>query len=250
MECIPAIDLHDGKAVRLVRGDFARATGYGDPVELALSYVDDGARRLHVVDLDAARTANPVHRETVASLVRNVPVPVQFGGGIRSLTAIDSLLSLGVERVILGTAVIEDDRFASDAAERFESRVLVGLDLRARATSEPRDSALAVRGWEHEADIGLPAMLARLADLPIGGVVVTNIDRDGTLEGPDLASIRFILARTAHDVYASGGVGSVRDLEALAALDADGRQLRGVVVGRAFVSGALSVKEAINACER
>lgn len=250
MECIPAIDLHDGKAVRLVHGDFSRATSYGDPVDLASNLVDGGARRLHVVDLDAARTGAPVHHAIIANLVSSVAVPVQFGGGIRSLATIESLLSLGVDRVILGTAAIEDDRFARDAAARFEGRVLVGLDHRAMGSSSAHDFALAVRGWEDRGKVSLTEMLVRLADLPLGGVVVTNIEKDGTLEGPDMAGIHFVLGRSAHDVYASGGVGSARDLEALAALEADGRRLSGAIVGKALVSGALSLKEAIAACER
>ena len=248
MECIPAIDLHEGRAVRLVQGDFAQATSYGDPVELAASYVEDGARRLHVVDLDATRAGAPVHQAVVADLVASVPVPIQFGGGVRALTTIESLLGIGVDRVILGTAAIEDDRFARDAGDRFAQHVLIGLDYRADDSSGTY--ALAVRGWEHSGGLDLSQMLERLADLPVGGVVVTSIGRDGTLAGPDIAGLWFTLERTAHDVYASGGVSSADDLEQLAMLELGGRHLSGVIVGKALVSGALSMKEAIAACER
>ncbi len=248
MECVPAIDLHEGRAVRLVQGDFAQATSYGDPVELAASYVEGGARRLHVVDLDAARAGAPVHQTVVADLVESLPVPIQFGGGVRTLTTIESLLGLGVDRVILGTAAIEDDRFARDAGVRFEQHVLIGLDYRADDSSGTY--ALAVRGWENSAGVDLSQMLERLADVPVGGVVLTSIGRDGTLGGPDIAGLRFTLERTALDVYASGGVARADDLEHLALLEVDGRRLSGVIVGKALVSGVLSMKEAIAACER
>ncbi|MGA8295437.1 MAG: 1-(5-phosphoribosyl)-5-[(5-phosphoribosylamino)methylideneamino] imidazole-4-carboxamide isomerase [Acidimicrobiales bacterium] len=250
MQCIPAIDIQGGEAVRLVQGDFARRTSYGDPMALAARYAKNGAERLHVVDLDAARTGELVNLAVVADLVRSIGVPVHYGGGVRSLDTIDAVLAIGADRVILGTAAIDDDHFSRDAAERFPRQILISLDHLDRDSPGSPVYELAVRGWAKSSGVGLAESLKSLAEVSLGGVIVTNISRDGTLDGPDLEGLSFTLERSAHDVYASGGVASVRDLEYLAALNVEGRRLAGVVVGKALASGSLTMKEAIAACER
>jgi phosphoribosylformimino-5-aminoimidazole carboxamide ribotide isomerase len=248
MECIPAIDIRGGQAVRLVRGEFAQETVFGDPLERARAYVAGGASHLHLVDLDAARTGRPVNDEIVRAIVRSVPVQVQFGGGVRTIEAADELFQMGVGRVIVGTACLEDPEFARRLASRYPERVLVGLDHR-RAVYDGRTiRELAARGWEKATGVDLAMALRACETLPIAGVVVTDISRDGTLEGPDLDGCRFVLGETRLPVIASGGVGGLADLGALRALRVVGRPLAGVIVGRALASGEIAIADAIAAC--
>jgi phosphoribosylformimino-5-aminoimidazole carboxamide ribotide isomerase len=240
MDLFPAIDLHDGGAVRLVQGDFARVRAYGDPVSLARAYEAGGAPWVHVVDLDAARTGSPVNRDIVLAIAAAVEVRVQAGGGVRSAADATALLDHGVERVVLGTAALETPDVVASLARRYPGRIAVGLDH--------RGAELAVRGWEKPSGTTLAAALDGLADVELGAVVVTAIDRDGMLEGPDLAGLRDALGQSVHPVVASGGVRSPSDLEALAALRSGDRRLAGAIVGTALVEGVMSVEEAIAAC--
>ncbi len=247
MELFPAIDLHDRGAVRLVQGDFGRVRGYGDPVALARSYVAGGARWIHVVDLDAARTGEPVNRDVVLQIAAAVDVAVQAGGGVRGTADATALLDHGIERVVVGTAALETPELVEFLASRYPGRVAVGLDHRGAGAE------LAVRGWERPSGTTLGAALDRLAAVDLGAVVVTAIDRDGMLGGPDLVGLRSALELTAHPVVASGGVRSPADLAALADLVTDGgrsggRRLAGAIVGTALVEGAMTVEEAIAAC--
>jgi phosphoribosylformimino-5-aminoimidazole carboxamide ribotide isomerase len=231
-----------------VRGEFSQETAYGDPVERALAYARGGATLLHVVDLDAARTGLPVNGEVVREIVRQAGVQVQCGGGVRTIEAADVLFGMGVGRVVVGTAGLEDPEFARRLAKRYPDRVLVGLDHRRATVGGRTIRELAVRGWEESTGVDLAAALRRLAELPIAGVVVTDISRDGTLEGPDLEGLRYVLGETRFPVIASGGVGRVADLVALRGLVVLDRRLAGVIVGRAFAAGELDVAEAVAAC--
>ncbi len=250
MDLLPAIDLVDGLAVRLVQGDFDRSTTYGDPQEVAERYLDAGARWVHVVDLDAARTGRPTNHRAVASLVElatNRGVAVQVGGGVRTDAAVDGWLAAGVTRVVLGTAALEDPELARRAASRHPGRVALGLDYRRRP-----DGLLeaAARGWLEGSGRTVDEVLRALAGVPLGAVVVTAIDRDGTLAGPDLDGLRHVLDGTELPVVASGGVGALADVDALAALrgPATGRALAGAVVGRALVDGRVDLEEAMASC--
>ena len=240
MELLPAIDLHEGGAVRLVQGDFGRVRTYGDPVDLAHSYVAGGARWVHVVDLDAARTGSPVNRATVLAVVHAVDVRVQVGGGVRTEADARALLDEGAARVVLGTAALESPELVADLARRYPGQVAVGLDH--------RGGELAVRGWEHGSGVTLAAALDGLSGLALGAVVVTAIDRDGMLRGPDLDGLAATLGQSALPVVASGGVRSAADVAALARLVVDGRSLAGAIVGTALVEGAMTVEEGIAAC--
>jgi phosphoribosylformimino-5-aminoimidazole carboxamide ribotide isomerase len=250
MELFPAIDLRDGGAVRLVQGDFDRQHDYGDPLALARRYIAGGARWLHVVDLDAARTGMPVNRATVLAIAAEAAgagVAVQTGGGVRGEDDVAELLGAGLARVVLGTAALEDPAMAARCAGRFPGAVAVGLDCRRRADGrlEP-----AVRGWLAGSGRTVDEVLDRLAGAPLAAVVVTAIERDGTLEGPDLAGLAEVLDTTALAVVASGGVGSLADVAALAALrsPAEGRGVVGAIVGKALVDGRVGVEEAVAAC--
>jgi phosphoribosylformimino-5-aminoimidazole carboxamide ribotide isomerase len=247
VELLPAIDLIGGSAVRLVQGDFARQQGYGDPKDLARRFVAGGARWLHVVDLDAARSGRPVHRDLVVALAAEAGVPLQTGGGVRTADDVAELLWAGVARVVLGTAALEDPGLAVRCARRHPGQVALGLDYRRRA-----DGSLeaASRGWEVGSGRTVDELLAAVAGEELGAVVVTAIERDGTLAGPDLEGLVAVLEATEVPVVASGGVGDLADVEALAALVApgSGRRLAGAVVGRALVDGRLDLEEAIAAC--
>jgi len=242
MDLFPAIDLRDGAAVRLVQGDFARQRHYGDPVALARRYAAGGARWIHVVDLDAARTGLPHNRETVLRVARAVEVAVQAGGGVRSESDAAALLDHGVARVVVGTLALEHPDVLAALAARYPGRVAVGLDHRGAGAE------VALSGWHRGSGTSLAAALGRLVGVDVGAVVVTAIERDGMLGGPDLDGLEAVLSMTAHDVVASGGVRSTADLAALARLEAEGRHLAGAIVGMALVEGAIGVEEAIAAC--
>lgn len=237
-ELYPAIDLRDGRCVRLYRGDYGRETVYGDdPVAQARAFAAAGAPWVHVVDLDAARTGEPVNRDTVAAIAAAVDVPVQAGGGVRDDAAADALLGAGVRRVVVGTAALDAPGWVRRLAARHPGRVAVGLDARGRD--------LAVRGWVERSGHDLVDVARGFDDAGVAALVVTEIGRDGTLAGPDLGQLAAVLDATGLDVVASGGVGTLDDLRALAALEVGGRRLAGAIVGRALHEGAFPVSEAV-----
>ncbi|HVC70437.1 MAG TPA: HisA/HisF-related TIM barrel protein [Acidimicrobiales bacterium] len=242
MELFAAIDLRDGAAVRLVQGDFSRQRGYGDPVALARRYVEGGARWIHMVDLDAARTGAPVNRDTVLAVAAAVDVRLQVGGGVRSAETAAALLDGGVTRVVLGTSAVGDPDLVRALADRYPARVAVGLDHRGGGAQ------VAVAGWEKASDSTVADVLDLFCAVPLAAVIVTAIERDGAMSGPDLDGLRAVLEATTHDVVASGGVRGAADLATLAHMEAGGRRLAGAIVGTALVEGAVSVEEAIAAC--
>ncbi|HZU79394.1 MAG TPA: 1-(5-phosphoribosyl)-5-[(5-phosphoribosylamino)methylideneamino] imidazole-4-carboxamide isomerase [Acidimicrobiales bacterium] len=242
MELYPAIDLRGGAAVRLVQGDFGRQQEFGDPVDLAERYEAAGARWVHVVDLDAARTGVAANRAVVLEIARRTGLAVQTGGGVRSAADAAELLGGGVRRVVLGTAAMSDPALVAELAARHPGAVAVGLDHRGGG----RD--VSVQGWEQASGTTLEEALERLEPVDVAALVVTSIERDGVPAGPDLEGLTFVLSHTRHPVLASGGVRSVDDLRTLAALTVGDRQVAGAVVGRALVDGSLDVAEAVRAC--
>ncbi len=250
----PAIDLRAGGAVRLTQGDFDREQRYGDPLALAATYIEGGATWIHVVDLDAARTGVPHERETLGRIVElaaRSSVRVQTGGGIRREDDVTAVLDLGVARVVLGTAALEDPALATRCARRWPGQVAVGLDyvVRPDGVAEAR-----AHGWETGSGRTLPDLLTIWAGEPLGAVVATAIARDGMLGGSDVEGLRALLelaAPSALPVIASGGVGTLDDLRELTDVTVSGertRTLDGVIVGKALVEGRFSVKEAVAAC--
>lgn len=239
MDLYPAIDLLGGRCVRLYQGDYEQVTEYGDdPVKQALAFESLGATWIHVVDLDAARDGTPVNREVIGRVAAAVGIPVQTGGGVRDEVAARALFDLGVARVVLGTAAVEDPRFLERLAGRFP--VAVGLDV--------RSGEISVRGWREGSGVTLSEMVRRASGSGATALVVTEIARDGTLEGPDTGGLTEVLGATDLEVIASGGVGSLADLKHLASIDSDGKRLSGVIVGRALYEGAFDVPGAIEAC--
>jgi phosphoribosylformimino-5-aminoimidazole carboxamide ribotide isomerase len=238
-----AIDLSEGKAVRLVQGDFQQRRDFGDPLDLARRFASGGAKWLHVVDLDAARTGEPVNRDAVLAVVEEASrhgASVQTGGGVRSVQDADALMSGGVRRVVLGTAAQQQPTLIRDVCARHPGRVAVAVDH--------RGSQVAVWGWEKPSGTSLADALHRLDTLPLAAVVITSIERDGMLQGPDTEALRDALAETVHPVIASGGVRSAQDLVALASVEARGRHPSGAIVGMALVAGTLALGEALEAC--
>jgi phosphoribosylformimino-5-aminoimidazole carboxamide ribotide isomerase len=248
MELLPAIDLRGGAAVRLTQGDFDREQRYGDPAQLAVRYIEGGTRWIHVVDLDAARTGVPHERtalKEIVDLATRSSVQVQAGGGIRTEDAAEELLESGVARVVLGTAALEDPGVAAQWARRWPGRVAVGLDYRVGDDGVTEAQA---QGWLAGSGRSVGELLALWAGEPIGAVVVTEVARDGTLEGPNVEGLAALLLQTELPVVASGGVGTTQDLSRLAHLGSGSRRLAGAIVGKALVEGRFSVEEGLAAC--
>jgi phosphoribosylformimino-5-aminoimidazole carboxamide ribotide isomerase len=239
VDLYPAIDLLGGRVVQLRQGDYDRATDYGgDPAAVAATFVEQGARWIHVVDLDAARTGQPRNRGAVEAIVRAAPgARVEVGGGVRDASDAEALLGAGVARVVLGTAAVADPPLVGRLAARHPGGVAVGLDA--------RDGEVAVRGWTAGSGASVLDLVARFAGDGVGAFVVTDIGRDGTLSGPDIRGLVSVLAATDVPVVASGGVGSLDDLRALADLEAGGRGLAGAIVGTAIHDGRFSVADAL-----
>jgi phosphoribosylformimino-5-aminoimidazole carboxamide ribotide isomerase len=242
----PAIDLRAGRVVRLAQGDFDRETAYGDdPVAQVSAFAAAGAAWVHVVDLDAARTGEPINRRTIDAIGRTAAaegVRMQAGGGVRDEAAAATLLDdAGIDRVVVGTAAVERPGFVSVLAARWPDRVAVGLDV--------RGDEVAVRGWRDGSGRNISDVVDDLAGAGTAAFVVTQIARDGMLAGPDLDGLAAVLEWTAVPVIASGGVGTLDDLRRLAGLDVAGCRLEGAIVGRALYEGRFTLAEALAAVD-
>ena len=241
MELYPAIDLRGGRVVQLVQGDFDRQRDHGDdPVAVARRFVDAGATWIHTVDLDAARTGEAANRHLIAAIAAAVDVPVQAGGGVRSVEAARSLRDVGVARVVLGTAALEAPELVAEIAA--QQPVALGLDVRGRE--------VVVRGWAEGSGVDWADAIATLEGAGAEAVVVTQVEVEGLMGGADLRGLAEVLAATRLDVIASGGVGAMDDLLALARVEADGRRLAGAIVGTAIYEGRVDVVEAVAALAR
>ncbi len=239
-ELYPAIDLRDGRCVRLLKGDFAAETVYDDdPVAVARSYADAGASWIHVVDLDAARTGEPKNLGVIEAICANVDCRVQSGGGVRSVEAGGALLGAGVSRVVVGTAAVENRGLVDELVAFHPRAVAVGIDVRGRN--------VATRGWQEESGIDVVECARSFAASGAAALIVTQIERDGTLEGPDTDGLTLVLDAAPVPVIASGGVGTIGDLRTLAALEAEGGRLGGVIVGRALYEARFTIAEALSA---
>jgi phosphoribosylformimino-5-aminoimidazole carboxamide ribotide isomerase len=241
---LPAIDLRDGRAVRLLRGDYAAETVYSDdPLEVACAYERAGAEWIHVVDLDAARSGELTNLDLVRSMAATVSCKLEVGGGVRSVAAAERLFAAGVARVVMGTAAVEQPELVTGMCARWPGQVAVGLDARGRQ--------LAVRGWTEAAGADLVETAMRFEDVGVAALIVTEIGRDGTMQGPDIGQLEAVLWATSLDVIASGGVGELSDLTELSRLRAaatDGgepRALAGIIVGKALYEGRFTVEEAL-----
>jgi phosphoribosylformimino-5-aminoimidazole carboxamide ribotide isomerase len=234
-ELIPAIDLRGGRAVRLYQGDYARETVYADdPVAVARAFAAAGAPRLHVVDLDGAREGAPRHLALLGAIAAAVPVPVQFGGGIRSRQVAEAALAAGADRVVVGTAAIEAPTLAQELAAALGPRLILGVDA--------RDGYVATCGWQRTSTVAATVLVAEARRWGVTRICYTDIARDGTLTAPNFAALEAVIAAAGVPVIASGGVAAIEHLRALRALGAEG-----AIVGKALYDGALSLPEALAA---
>ena len=236
-ELIPAIDLLGGRCVRLAQGQYDRAPEYGDdPGAMAAGFVSAGIRRLHVVDLDGAKRGEPVNRDAIAAIVAAAgEVPVQVGGGLRTLAIADETLALGVERVIFGTVALRDPGLVREAAAAFPGRVAVGIDA--------KEGRVAVEGWLEASETTVEDLARRFEDAGVAAIVHTDIARDGMQTGPNLEATGALARAISIPVIASGGVGHLDHVRAAAAVEG----VAGVIVGRALYTGALDLGEALDA---
>ena len=233
MLLIPAIDLKDGRCVRLRQGDMRRETIYSeDPVAVALQWEQLGAPLLHVVDLNGAIEGRPANLAQIEAILNAVSVPIQVGGGVRTLDTVRTYLGCGAKRVVMGTAVLQDRAVLEDACELFPERILVGIDA--------KNGKVAVKGWTAVSDTSARDLVKTLAGLNLAGVIYTDISRDGMLEGPDLSSLK----DSPVPVIASGGITRIEDIRAIQALDP---RIEGVIVGKALYDGKLDLKAALAA---
>lgn len=236
MDLYPAIDLRGGQCVRLYQGNYGRETVYGDdPAAQAGVFAAAGASWIHVVDLDAARTGDPVNRGAIAAVAAAVGAKVQTGGGVRDDAAADALAEAGVARVVVGTKAVEDPPWVRTLAARMP--VAVGLDARGRT--------VATHGWTDDGGMDLVDAAKQFEDAGVEALVVTEIGRDGTLSGPAVDQLGLMLDSVSIDIIASGGVGALDDLATLAQLHRGDRSLAGVIVGRALYEGSFTVDQAL-----
>jgi len=236
MLVIPAIDLKEGRCVRLYQGDMNQATVYSDdPIATALRWQSEGAERLHVVDLDGAVSGVGVNTAVIEQICQALSIPVQVGGGIRDVAAIERLLSAGVSRVILGTVAYRQPEVVAAAGQRFPGRITVGIDARA--------GKVAVQGWTEATELEAIELARRCASMGVSEIIYTDITRDGTAQGVNLNATLALARAVALPIIASGGVASIQDIERLIPLESDG--VVGVIVGRALYTGAVKLAEAI-----
>lgn len=242
MKIIPAIDLYQGRVVRLERGDYAKCKVYSEnPQEVARRWVEEGARWLHVVDLEGAR-AGRISNEAGLKKILTVGASVQWGGGVRSLGDIEKVIKLGVRRVILGTKAL-DPTFLKEAVSRYDEMVGLSLDV--------RDEEVQIEGWLKPAQKNLFEYLKSLKNYPIRLIVVTDIERDGTLKGINLTKIQRIVSSSPCPVIISGGISSLEDMRSLHAIEEKaGNRLSGVIIGKALYEGKLTLKEAAQAVRK
>lgn len=236
MIVIPAIDLKDGRCVRLEQGLMERDTVFCDsPAEQALKWQDQGAEMLHIVDLNGAFAGEPKNRSSIEEIVGSILIPTQLGGGIRDLGTIEAYLSLGISRVILGTAAQRNPEMVKEACDRFPGRIVVGIDA--------KNGMVAVQGWAEITDIRAVEMARRFEGYGVSAIIYTDISRDGMLSGPNIEATRELAESITIPVIASGGVSRMSDIENLMAIEASG--VIGVITGKAVYTGAISLAEAV-----
>ncbi len=238
MEVIPAIDLLGGNCVRLYQGDYDQSEIFGnDPIAVAQQWQDQGATRLHLVDLDGAKSGEPVNLPVIAKIAKALTIPVQVGGGLRDRDRVVQLLGLGVRSAILGTVAVEKPALVGTLCQEFPGQIIVGIDA--------RNGKVATKGWLETSEVEAIELAGRMAKLGAAAIIYTDIHRDGTMQGPNLDALRELAVAIDIPVIASGGVSSVTDLLNLLSLESLG--VTGAIVGRAIYTGDVILKEAIRA---
>lgn len=233
MILFPAIDILDGKAVRLLKGDYNQVTVYSErPWEFAQDFVSKGCSAIHIVDLDGAKTGDTVNIKTVEKIAQTKGLYSEIGGGIRSMETVERYLEAGISRVILGTAALKDPAFLKEAIRKYDYRIAVGVDL--------KDGYVSVKGWIETSDKEGFEFMKELEDIGVSAVIVTDISRDGAMKGTNLELYRRISTETGMKVTASGGISTLDDLKALRAMD-----IYGAIIGKAYYTGAIRLEDAL-----
>lgn len=237
MYIYPAIDLYGGKAVRLFKGDYAQMTVYSDdPVSVAKDFAAAGARRIHLVDLEGAKIGRPANLDTIAKIVAETCLFAEVGGGIRDMETVESYFEIGVSRVILGTAAVKDPEFLKAALAKYGEKIAVGVDL--------KDGFVAIKGWTEISGLKAEEFFEKMQNLGVKTIICTDISRDGAMKGANRELYRELSAKFDIDLIASGGVSSMEDVTALAAM-----KLHGAIIGKAYYIGAVDLKEAVEAAK-
>ena len=237
MLIFPAIDLYDGKAVRLYKGDYAQMTVYSEnPPEIAEAFYQQGASCLHLVDLEGAKTGETPNLETIKRIRTAAPLFIEAGGGVRSMAVVERYLDAGIDRVILGTAAVTDPAFLRQAVEKYKDKIAVGVDM--------KDGKVAIRGWTEKSALGAFDFCRELQTLGVQTVICTDISKDGAMQGTNRALYGKLSKEFNMNIVASGGVSSIEDVKALRALE-----LYGAIIGKAYYTGAIDLKEALEAAK-
>ena len=235
MYIYPAIDLYGGKAVRLFKGDYDQMTVYSDdPVSVAKDFAAAGASHIHLVDLEGAKIGKPANLETIRAIVETTGLFAEVGGGIRDMETVDSYLSIGVSRVILGTAAVKDPDFLHAALQKYGEKIAVGVDL--------KDGYVAIKGWTETSDLKAEEFFEKMQNVGVKTIICTDISRDGAMKGTNRALYRALSEKFDIDLIASGGVSSMADVTALADM-----KLHGAIIGKAYYIGAIDLKQAVEA---
>lgn len=241
MIVIPAIDLNDGKCVRLLQGDFSRETVYSDrPVQMARNWQERGAQRLHIVDLDGSRSGSPRNRNVIKDIANVLDIPVQVGGGIRNMETVDAYLEMGVNWVILGTAALKDSAFVAEACKTYGGSIIIGIDA--------GDGEIMVEGWTEGTGRSAIDIAKRYEGLGVHAIVYTDIKRDGMETGVNIDATKMMAESVDIPVIASGGVATLDDIEKLLKVESSG--IMGVITGKALYTGALRLEDAIRVAEK
>jgi phosphoribosylformimino-5-aminoimidazole carboxamide ribotide isomerase len=239
MQIIPSIDLKDGNVVRLLRGDYGKVKIYSnDPADIAKKWHSQGAKALHVVDLDGALAGEPRNMDSVVAIVKSVGIPVQLGGGLRSRDLINKAFDAGVARIVLGTRAVEDMDFIKAAIKEYGEKIVVAVDS--------KNGFVMLEGWTRESRINAVDMARRMKNLGAPALIYTDVNQDGTLSGPNFIRLDDFLKNVDLPVIAAGGIASVDDLRKLCALNR--RNLKGAIIGKALYEGAINLEEAIGVC--
>ncbi len=235
MEIIPAIDLLNGRCVRLNQGNYNEVTKFNsDPVKQAQTWEKQGAKRLHLVDLDGAKTGQPINDLIIKEIKKSIEIPIQLGGGIRTIDRAKELFDIGIDRIILGTIAIENPELVKILAKEYPKRIAVGIDA--------KEGKVATRGWLKQSEKTAIELAKQLNDLELAAIISTDISTDGTLKGPNVQALREIAEISINPVIASGGIGSIADLISLT--DFANKGIEAIIVGRALYDGSIDLKEA------
>lgn len=237
MIIFPAMDLRDGKCVRLYQGEFSKSEVVGEnPLDVALSFKESGAEYIHMVDLDGALNGEIKNLNIISEVIKAVNIPVELGGGIRNMETVDMLIETGVSRVILGTAALKDMEFVKQAVKKYGEKIAVGIDA--------KNEKVAVNGWVNVSDVNYIDFAKQMENIGVKTIIFTDISKDGTLQGPNLEQLEKIEKSVSCNIIASGGIKSVEDLKNIKNMG-----IYGAITGKAIYSGNINLKEAIDACK-